>query len=530
MKVLTGKTMREADRLVIQEMGLPGAVLMETAAMRAAEVVTKLDFFPGRVVVAAGPGNNGGDGLALARQLQVMGYEISLWSTVAPGEYRGDSGINETFLIKSNFSVNRIGDEDSLSRFNEELSAAGLVVDALLGTGVNRPVKNLLANTINQINKSGKPVLSLDLPSGVNSEDGVIMGCAIQADWTVTFAFPKLGLLLDPGAGRAGQIIVGDIHIPPGIISGDKMELSSAGDIKKMLPWRPRDVHKGRAGKVLLVGGSIGMSGAPLMAGAAAMHGGAGLVYLAVPSALLPAVESRILELIVLPLPGETPGIIGPAAAEELLNLAEDCDVLALGPGLSPAVEAAVLLDDIIKNSPVPVVLDAGALGALEGRVEIIRQAAQPVIITPHAGEMAKLTGISPEEIQHSRLEIVRKYARKWKCVVLLKGPNSMIGLPDGRIFFNTTGGPSLATAGTGDLLTGLVASFIAQGLPPEEAVRAGAYLHGLAGDMSRGFLGRVTTATGVLSFIPAAFKYLEEEAGTPSPWGPFLQSLRCYD
>ncbi len=525
MKVLSTAAMREADRRTIEELGLPGPVLMETAAMRVAEVVFGLGLGPGRVVVAAGPGNNGGDGLAAARLLTSGGLDVSLWSSVAPGGYNGDAAVHEGFLKRCGFPISRIGEAGGPARFKAELPGAVLVIDALLGSGVNRPVEGPAAELITAINESGAPVLAVDLPSGVHADSGAVMGCAVQARWTVTLASPKRGLLLYPGAARAGEVIIGDIHIPHFLIEAEPAELLSAFMVQALLPERSADLHKGSAGRVLVVAGSKGMSGAAALAARAALHGGTGLVYLAAPKSICPALEAKLVEVILVELPEAAPGVVDPKAAEHVLERAGTCGAVAVGPGLTPAEETRSLVEALIRRCPVPLVLDAGALSAITGDPAILRQARQMPVITPHAGEMGRLIGMEAEAVQSMRCQTALKAADAWRCAVVLKGANSLIALPGGRLFFNPTGGPALATAGSGDLLTGLIAALIAQGLCPADAARVGPFIHGLAGDLAGP--GRGSTAGDILDLFPEAFRSVKRAAAAASPWGPFLTPLK---
>lgn len=530
MKVLTASAMREADRRTIEELGLPGVVLMESAGMRVAEVILSLRPIPSRVVVAAGPGNNGGDGLVIARLLQQAGVPVSLWTTVAPGAYRGDAAINCEFLRHSGFVVKHILDCGALEQFRADVAGAGLVVDALFGVGLDRPVEGLPAGVIEAVNASPVPVLAVDLPSGVQADSGEVMGCAVQARWTVTLAFPKQGLLQHPGASLAGEVIVGDIHIPSFLLAGEQAAVTTAQRVRELLPQRLLESHKGSFGRVLIIAGSVGMSGAAVLAAGAALRGGAGLAYLAAPAAICPALEAQLPEVITVPLPELSPGRIDPRAAGLLLEKAASCNVLALGPGLAPAQETAALLGQLIENCSLPLVLDAGALASLallpEGeRKALLRKAHQPPLLTPHPGEMARMVGLGIDRVQRSRPEQARRCAREWNSIIVLKGAHTVSASPAGDLCFNPTGGPALATAGTGDLLTGLIASLIAQGLQPFDAAASAAFIHGLAGDLLPA--GRGYKAGDVLNSFPAAFQWLERDSGAPSPWGPCHRRVR---
>jgi hydroxyethylthiazole kinase-like uncharacterized protein yjeF len=530
MKVLTAAAMREADRRTIEELGLPGAVLMESAGMRVVEVILSLQPVPAQVLVAAGPGNNGGDGLVVARLLQQAGLAVSLWTTVPPGGYRGDAAINYQFLMHRGFAVKHILDYAALEQFQADLAEADLVVDALFGIGLDRPVQGLPAEIIEVINASGTPVVAVDLPSGIHADSGEIMGVAVKAHWTVTFAFPKPGLLQHPGAALAGELMVGEINIPSFLAAEEQAAVTTGEYVRELLPPRPPESHKGSFGRVLITAGSTGMSGAAALASAAALRGGAGLVYLAAPASICPALETQLCEVITIPLPECAPGLIDPGASELLLKKASGCDVLAVGPGLAPVQENASLLKQLLRHCSLPVVLDAGALTSLAllpetERRALLRSATQTPLLTPHPGEMASLTGLSPDEVQGGRPELACRFAREWRCILVLKGAGTVTASPGGEIYFNPTGGPALATAGTGDLLTGLIASLIAQGMAPFDAAVAAAYIHGLAGDLLPE--GRGSIAGEVLARFPAAFRRLDGESKAPSPWGPFHRQLR---
>ncbi len=526
MKVLGSAAMREADRRTIEELGLPGIVLMETAASRVVELVVSRFLRRSRVVILAGPGNNGGDGLAVARLLINAGYQVSLFSTVRPGAYRGDAGINECFLEKTAIRVERLGEPGVLDCFKQELKRADLLIDALLGIGVDRTVEGLFSELINSVNGCDLPVLAVDIPSGVNADTGIVMGCAIDADWTVAFAFPKKGLLCGPGVKKVGELYLARINVPSFLAEGANVELITSREVVSVLPARPNTAHKGSMGRVLIIAGSPGMSGAAVMAAESALRSGAGLVYLAVPASLAPAIEAKTVEVITLSLPEALPGVISAGAADILLSRAAGCEAVAVGPGLDPGLETLRLLEKLIAGSPVPLVLDAGALEALKGHMELLEKAKQPPVLTPHPGEMSRLVNREVATIQENRLDYALEYAKRWQTVLLLKGYNTIIATPEGRASINPTGGPALATAGSGDLLTGTIASFVAQGVNPFDAAKAAAYIHGLAGDLTGSRRGH--TALCILDSYKEAFKYLEHPFETGAV-NPYLEKVRPY-
>lgn len=509
MKILTSEVMRSVDRQIIERYGLPGALLMESAGLRIVEFITANFPAKSKILIISGPGNNGGDGLVAARLLARAGYQVSLWITVKAGSYRGDASVNEKHLNKIGFPMQRLNSPGDLDLFREELADANLLIDALLGIGANREITGLLEDVIGAVNGTKVPVLSVDIPSGVNADTGAIMGCAVKADWTISFAFLKKGLLLYPGAGYTGKVLIGDINIPDFLVSDEKVELLTPGFIRNSLPVRPPDSHKFSLGSTLIVAGSSGMTGAAILAAQSALQGGSGLVYLAAPRSVCSVMETKLVEIITVPLPEKEPGIIDPTAAELIIEKAQKCDVLAVGPGLDTGESTAELLDKLVQLSPVPLVFDAGALGAMGKKVNMLRSARHLPVVTPHPGEMARLIGKASEQVQNSRLETAMVYAALWNCIVVLKGPNTIIATPDGRAMINPTGNTALATAGSGDILTGLLASFIAQGMPSEYAAAAAAFLHGLAGDLIPH--GRGHMARDILARFKDAFLYLEE-------------------
>ncbi len=516
--------MREVDRRTIEEFGMPGSVLMETAGMRVAEFVFTKMPKQARVVILAGRGNNGGDGLVAARLLSRAGYRVSLWCTAKSGSFRAEAGANEKYLKKSDFPVRYISAGSDLDCVKEDLLCADLLIDALLGIGTNREVSGIMADLIGLVNDCGAPVLALDIPSGINADTGAVMGSAVRADWTITFSNPKLGMLFHPGAGLSGEIIVADINVPESLLAGEPVTLVTASFVRNKLPARPADAHKGSVGRVLIVAGSPGMTGAAVLTAESALKGGAGLVYLAAPGSVCSALEAKLTEVIIVPLPEQERGIISPGAAEIIIEKARQCDALAIGPGLDTGNVTADLLYKLVQLSPVPLVLDAGALTALGKKMNMLRSARHLPVITPHPGEMARMTGVSAGEVQSSRLDVAMKNTRLWECIIMLKGPNTVVSAPDGSASVNPTGNQSLSTAGSGDLLTGLVASFIAQGMSSEDAARAGAFMHGLAGDMVSP--GRGHMARDVLANYKAAFRCLEQ-CDQSYEGNPYLTRIR---
>ncbi|MGM0651228.1 MAG: NAD(P)H-hydrate dehydratase [Bacillota bacterium] len=524
MKVLSRDSMRKADRKTIEEYGLPGSVLMETAGMRIAEFVTSLLPENTRVVILAGHGNNGGDGLVAARLLEKAGYKVFLWCSAKPGGCKAEAAGQEKYLKKVGYPINYLTDKSGLEVLVEDVQNADLVIDALLGIGVDREITGLTADLIKIVNDSNVPVLAVDIPSGIDADSGQILGIAVKADWTITFAAPKLGMFLYPGAGLTGKVIVGDIHIPDNLLKEETVELVTPAFVRKVLPDRPPDAHKGSVGKSLIVAGSPGMAGAAVMTAESALSCGSGLVYLAVPESICHEVGTKTMEVIIVPLPEQQKGIISPEAVNTIIGKSKECDALAVGPGLDTGNVTSELISKLVQLSPVPLVLDAGALAALGKKMNNLRSARHTPVITPHPGEMSRLTGIPAGQIQSSRLDVAIKNARLWECIIILKGSNTVIATPGGKVSINPTGSQALATAGTGDLLTGMVTSFIAQGMAYSDASRAAVFMHGLAGDLVPE--GRGHMARDVLARYKEAFQYLVD-CDSNFEGNPYLKMVR---
>ena len=509
MKVLDCAAMQKADRQMVEKYAFPGAVLMESAGMRAVEFITAQLPQGAKVVVLSGPGNNGGDGLVIARLLSRAGYIVSLWSTEKAGAYRGDAAVNEKHLQKISYPLKRLTEPGDLDSFREEIKNADILVDALFGIGLDRNITGLYEKVIEAVNAGITPILSIDIPSGINADTGAVMGFAVKANWTITYAYPKKGLFLYPGAEHTGKVLVGDINIPDFLVEDEKVELLTHEVIRNSLPSRPTDSHKFSLGSTLIVAGSVGMSGAAVLAAQSALQAGSGIVYLAAPRSVCSAMETKLVEVISVPLPEKEDGIIDPQAIDIIIEKAKKSDAMAVGPGLDTGQSTSDLLYKLVQLSPIPLVFDAGALGAMGAKMNMLRSARHQPVVTPHPGEMAKLIGKTAQQVQSNRLETAIVNASLWDCIVVLKGPNTVIATPEGQAKINPTGSPALATAGSGDILTGMIASFIAQGMASDLAAAAAAYLHGLAGDLIPA--GRGHMARDILDRFKDAFLYLEK-------------------
>lgn len=506
MKLVATKEMRELEAQAIAQYGMPSIVLMENAGL--AVVAAGQELLGGyrgkRVVVIAGTGNNGGDGFVVARHVANQGGEVRVFLLGTPEALRSDARINYEILMHMGLMVEQIN-ADELGLLATLLQSAHLIVDALYGTGFVGQLTGLAQNVVHLVNSAGQPILAVDVPTGMIADTGEVFGPCVQATWTVTLGLPKIGLYLEPGARYAGVVSVADISLPHNLVATSRFRhnLITQAWCRGLLPARSPDSHKGTFGRVLVVGGSTGMTGAVCLAAEAALRSGAGLVGVALPKTLQHIVAGKTSEIITHGL-ADAEGHIGASAAEEFIGLAERASVVALGMGLGQHRETLEWLRMILPEVRVPLILDADALSGLAGHTGLLTQHRGPIVVTPHPGEMARLTGLSVEEVQRQRVEVAKRYAAEWQSTVVLKGARTVVADPGGEIYINQSGNPGMATAGMGDVLAGVVAALIAHRLTPSLAAALGVYAHGTAGDAAaraKGFMG--LTASDVVDLLP---------------------------
>jgi ADP-dependent NAD(P)H-hydrate dehydratase / NAD(P)H-hydrate epimerase len=510
MRVLNTEQMREADRRTIEDIGLPSMVLMENAGRQTvAAMEAAFDTLgTSRVAVLCGRGNNGGDGFVVARTLAQRGVESVVFLLGSVAEVKGDARTNLEVLGRIGMTVIEITNAQEWELHFTELADCDIVVDAILGTGFRGRLTGLYETVVGDLNELGAPVVSIDLPTGMSADSADLPGDAVQATMTVTLAAPKIPLVFPPADLRAGDLVIADIGIPLPLLDeldGQHLELLTRERMRGILPARASESHKGDFGRVLIVAGSLGRTGAAHLAALGALRSGAGLVTIATPRSCLSIVASMGAEYMTIPLDETPAGTIDFAALDRVLDI--KTDVIALGPGLGQDPSTSAFVHGLLERSGVPLVLDADALNAFAGEPDrLAGRDGLDVIITPHPGEMARLLGTTIDAVQHDRLERARDFAARHKLHVVLKGHRSVIAGPDGRSFVNLTGNPGMATGGTGDVLTGMIAAWFAQLLDAEAACKIAVYLHGTAGDLAEAEEGQVSlVATDLAAHIGAA-------------------------
>ncbi len=487
MQLCTASEIMALDRYAIEQIGIPGSVLMENAGRSCSDWFADkfVAYYPGPVLVVAGKGNNGGDGYVMARVLSESGWQVT---TLVLGEetaISGDAKVMLSIISRLGLSVHFISEASEFKPFFSENPPA-LVIDAIFGTGLQSTVRGLQAAAIKQINELNAPVFSVDIPSGVDGSSGRVCGVAVAADLTVTFDHAKIGHGSYPGAVYVGDLKVVDIGIPAigRQIFSSHVSLLDEADARALLPDRSTVGHKGTFGHLLILAGSPGKTGAAALAGNGATRSGCGLVTVATPASIHDIVEVKLTEAMSYPL-ADQDGLISLSAQEQITHMLVDRQALAVGPGLGQNYQLKELLKFLLATVTVPMVVDADGLNLLTGQLGCLsdRDGGQ-VVLTPHPGEMARLTGLTVAEIEANRFEVAHDFAVKYGVVLLLKGAGTIIAAPDGRVNINSSGNDGLASGGSGDVLTGLIGGLLAQGLDGFAAASLGAWLHGRAAEL----------------------------------------------
>lgn len=504
--------MKAIDRRAIEGLGIIGPILMENAGLQIA--MEMLDCFPEingeNIVIVAGRGNNGGDGFVVARHLYNQGCRPHVILLARMKDLKGDAALNAGIAQRIGVEISEAPGAKEWRVHKKALKKATLLVDALFGTGLTHPAKGFFAQVIDDINVSEAFKIAVDIPSGLSSDSYQISGPCVEADLTITLAAPKIAHVFPPAEEMVGDLVVADISIPPELFDDDQLRLELV-EKERVAPYfrpRKRDAHKGNYGHLFILSGSLGKTGASILAGKAALKMGAGLVTLGTPQSCLPIVARAMAELMTEPLPETTKKTFSADAIERTIELLKDKDALLLGPGISTHPSTAEFVYSLLPKVKIPVVLDADALNILAENMGLLKSLKKTAVVTPHPGEFARLLNLSTKDVVEKKLELGPQFAREYGVILVLKGYRTLICAPDGKTSINPTGNPGMATAGSGDVLSGMIASMIMQEEDPLLATLAAVYVHGLSGDIGVQKIGeKALTAGKLISCLPEAIK-----------------------
>jgi ADP-dependent NAD(P)H-hydrate dehydratase / NAD(P)H-hydrate epimerase len=519
LKLVTSESMRQTDRQAIDKEGIPSLTLMENAGRGVAERILAdylTDTHSKRAVVMCGTGNNGGDGFVVARYLYQAGADVSCILVGDESRLSSECAHNYNLAKDLHIPIVHVASPDTLP----SVLQCDIIIDALCGTGFSGSARGLMADAIHLINNCKAIRIAIDIPSGVNADNGACEGGAVTADLTCTLALPKIGLFVSPGREHAGQVEIIPIGIPSRIIDEcpSPCELITSEDVASFLPKRKPDGHKFDFGTLLIVGGSTGLTGAVALAGESALRTGCGMARIACPAAVLPIIAQMIREATTIPLPDAGKrGAFALRGLGDLRKAANENSAVVIGPGIGRHHETMELVRRFVVTCERPLVVDADSLNAFEGHSDLLAKSNSPRVLTPHSGEFKRLTGEITAQDIHERIAQTTRWAKKFSSVMVLKGSPTLIASPDGACFLNPTGNNGMATGGSGDVLSGIIGSLLAQGMTPLEAAVTGTYLHGLAGDIVAESIGvRSLIAGDLVSSISDAFHAVECAGRSP--------------
>lgn len=528
MKVTRVTEMRSLDRYAIEKLAIPEEILMENAGGASYFVLLKeFGIKDKKFVVFCGIGNNGGDGFVVARKIHSNGGDVKVFILGDAAKFKGAAKKNLDIISELPIEIQHI---ESIETIRSDVLHCDAVVDAIFGTGLSRDVVGLHRDAIQLINgnnppfppllkggegglsdKSRKRVFSLDIPSGINGDTGEVMGTAVMADYTITFGLPKLGNMLFPGYGYCGKLYVSHISFPPSLYDKDSIKVEINDYIK--LPPKEKDVHKGNLGKALFIAGASSYFGAPYFSALSFLKAGGGYSRLAAPVSMTPFIANKGSEIVFIPQKETGSGSISLENKDALLELAEKMDMVIIGPGLSLDNETQQLTRELTKEIERPLLIDGDGITAISEDLEIVKGRNAPTILTPHLGEMSRITKMGANELNRNKIDILQSTAKDLNSIIVLKGAHSLIGYPDGRVYINMSGNPGMATAGSGDVLTGIIAAMLGLGLTIEDAARKGVFIHGFSGDLAAEDMGEDgITAQDILNYLPLAMKIDRED------------------
>ena len=508
MKISHVKEMREMDKQAINEYGIPEEILMENAGQAAYFTVLKEFGIKNKnFVTFCGAGHNAGDGLVVSRKIFSVGGKVTIFILGDSTKY--DGAAKQNFEIAKKLQIEIIYLQDALSAV-EKLKHTDAVIDAIFGTGLNRKVTGIYKEIIELINESHKTVFSIDIPSGINGDTGIVMGAAVKANFTITFGLPKIGSLLFPGYKHVGKLYVSNISFPPVMQESKQLKIATV-DIKP-IPLRNLDSHKGSFGKVLFIAGSSDYSGAPYFSAMSFLKAGGGLSYLATPSEIASVVGNKGSEIVFVPQKSTSSGSISLENEKQLLEFSETVNMVVIGPGLSLNDETQILVRKMCFAIKKPLLIDGDGITAISKDLNCIKNRHAPIILTPHLGEMARITNLNIEQITNDKINILQETAAELNAIIILKGAHSLIGYPDKRVFVNLSGNPGMTTVGS-DVLTGTIAAMFGLGFSINNAVQMGVFMHGYAGDLAAKDIGKDgLTAGDILNYLHVALKNYREK------------------
>jgi hydroxyethylthiazole kinase-like uncharacterized protein yjeF len=508
MKVSRVSEMRNLDRKATDDFGITQELLMENAGEAAYFVILREFGVRGRkFVVFCGVGNNGGDGFVVARKIHSTGGMVRVFFLGESDKLEGVAKKNFDIISRMPIEVSNV---QSIEQMKEATSDCDTIVDAIFGTGLSREVTGIYKDAIQLINDSKKKVFSIDIPSGINGDTGQVMGSAVRSSYTITYGLPKIGNMLYPGFDFCGKLYVSHISFPPSFYNTDSIKVQLNDPVG--LPQRDRDTHKGSYGRALFIAGSANYLGAPYFSALSFLKAGGGLSYLAAPRSISPFLANKGSEIVFVPQDETSSGSLAKVSMEELLEFSQRANIVVLGPGLSLNQETQELVRELARKIETPLLIDGDGITAIAQEIGLIKERKVETILTPHSGEMSRITGMEVSEVNKDKISVVQRTARELNAIMVLKGAHSLIGYPDESVYINTSGNPGMATAGSGDALTGAVAAMYGLGLPLPDAVRVGVFIHGLSGDLAAKEKGEDgLTAQDILDYLPNALRYYRQ-------------------